>query len=210
VKRLAIATLVVTIARVAHADTSTTPARPADKPTKPDEIADVESSEANLESSEPRKGLTFAGALGGGLMIGGGVGRGPTLSLRLGHVATRKTVITFELTFGNALHKESTTGATLTDINTGLFAGAQRYKARRSPLWGRIAGGPMVLVKNAMADGSGGGDKPITGIGGLLGGGYDIARWGYLVFGAELTGIASLSRDGLKVQGGLGLGLSYY
>jgi hypothetical protein len=204
VRRAAIATLAVTVAGIAHAHADT-----AAKEPEPDEIADIEAREANLESKEPRKGLTVAAAIGGGILLGGdiGVGRGPALSLRLGHVATRKTVITFELVGNSGLHKESTTGNTLTDSNFALFAGAQRYTSKS--LWVRAAGGYTVFVEDAMTDGTGGRD-PINGIGGLIGGGVDLARWGYLVLGLETFGMASLSRDGLKVQLAFSLGLSYY
>jgi hypothetical protein len=204
VKRLAVATLVVTIASVAHADT------PAPgKPSEPDEIADVEGREANLESREPRKGLTFAVAIAPlGITLGGaGVGRGPSISLRLGHVATRKTVITFELATASALHKRATMDDTVSDNTIGFFVGAQRYTS--GSFWLRIAGGPAALVKNANTNGSGG-DPPIAGLGGLLGGGLDIARWGYLVLGLEATTLTSLSRDGFKMNLAIGLGLSYY
>ena len=44
--------------------------------------------EANLESNAPRAGMTFSVALGAGITMGDGVGRGPALSFRIGHVAT--------------------------------------------------------------------------------------------------------------------------
>ncbi len=199
--RAAIATLVVSIAATAHAD----PAKQA----PPDEIADIESREANLEPNEPRSGITLTGALGLGIMLGGdvGVGRGPAVSLRLGHVATRKTVITFELTGSSALHKRALMDDTVTDNNFALFAGAQRYTS--PSLWLRAAGGITLLATNVNTDGSGG-DKPRGGVGGLVGGGFDIARWGYLVLGFETFGMASVSSDGLKVQLAFSTGLSYY
>ena len=202
--RTAVATAVLAIAGASVARADTKPAAP-----EPDEIADIEAREANLESKEPRKGFTFAGALGGGIMLGGdlGVGRGPAVSLRLGQVATRKTVITFELAGGGALHKRALEDETLTDNNFGFFVGAQRYTSRS--VWVRAAGGLNVLVTNAMKDGTGG-DAPRGGIGGLVGGGYDIARWGYLVLGAETFAMTSLTSDGLKVQLAFNLGLSYY
>jgi hypothetical protein len=215
VTRLAIAALVVTFASLAHAGPS--PAKPAaapqtDKPPNPDEIADVESQEANLESQEHRKGLTFAVALGGGMTLGDGVGRGGAISIRLGHVATRKTVITFELAGGSAFHRargsgpDAKEGPLLQDSNFGLFAGAQRYK---DAAWIRAAGGITFLVRNAMKDGSGG-EAPITGVGGLIGGGYDFARLRYLTIGFEGFGMASASSDGLRAQVLLGLGLAFY
>lgn len=213
--RFAIAALVVAFANVAYADTRVAATGSEPKPDakaqpEPDEIANVESEEANLESKAPRKGLTFAGAAGGGLMLGGdvGVGRGPTLSLRLGHVATRKTVITFELNRGDALHKASMDGDTLYDINVSLLAGAQRYTSRS--FWVRAAGGMTFLTKNATSAAGTGGESPRAGVGGLFGAGLDIARWGYLVLGFEGFGMASITGDGLKAQLSFGLGLSYY
>jgi hypothetical protein len=170
VNRFAIATAVVAFATVARADT---PKPAVEVAAKPDPIADVEGREANLEPQEPRKGLTFAGSVGGSITIGDGVGRGPALSLRLGHVATRKTIITFELSGTSALHQ--TTTQTKSDSNFGLFVGAQRYTS--GSFWLRTAGGPTVLVKNLETDGTGG-DPPIGGLGGLVGGGLDLARWG--------------------------------
>lgn len=214
--RFAIAAAVVAFASAAHADSafvapakSAKLAETAPKPAKPDEIADIESREANLEPREPRKGFTFAGAVGGSIMVGGdiGVGRGPALSFRLGHVATRKTVITFELTTTGGLHQAGAAGDTLTDSNTGLLAGAQRYTS--GSFWVRAAGGLTVLVTNLKSDGSGG-DKAIAGIGTLGGAGLDLARWGYLVLGLEAFGLASVSRDGLKAQLAFSLGLTYY
>ncbi len=202
-KQLAIAALAVSFANVASADT------PAKQEPAPDEIADVESREANLESQAPRKGLALSVAVGGGILIGGdtGVGRGPSFSLRLGHVATRKTNITFEITGNSAFHKPSMTSETLTDSNFAAFAGAQRYTT--GSVWVRAAGGPTVFVADAMTNGTGG-TKPRLGAGALVGGGLDLARWGYLVLGLETFGMASMSSDGLKLQLSFGLGLSYY
>ena len=158
-KRFACAALVVTLGSVAHADT------PKREPA-PDEVADVESAEANLEptmAQEPRKGLSLALAAGGGILMGGdiGVGRGPTFSLRLGHTATRKTNITFELVRNDALHNQKGVGAgamegpTLYDINVGLFAGAQHYTSRS--FWLRAATGLTTFVEDATsAKGTGG------------------------------------------------------
>jgi hypothetical protein len=188
------------LAGVALAETA-----PANTPA-PDEIAETEAREANLESNAPRRGLTFGGALLGGIMLGGdiGVGRGPGGSLRVGHVATRKTVITFELVGTGALHKPSTT-QTLTDSNGGLFLGAQRYASPSA--WVRIAGGPDLLSKNV---GQGSVASNHGGIGGLVGAGLDLARWGYLVFGLEAFLMTSVTGDGFKVQLAFGAGLSYY
>lgn len=215
-RHAAIATLVVTVAGTAHADTAATSVAAATQPPAepaasepPDEITDVESREANLESEEPRSGLTAAIALGGGLMLGGdiGAGRGPAVSLRIGHVATRKTVITFELTSTNGLHKRAIDDEILTDSNVALFVGAQRYASRS--LWVRAAGGPTILITNAMTNGTGG-DKPRGGVGGLVGAGFDFARLRYVAFGVETFAMGSVSGDGFKMQLGFSLGMSIY
>lgn len=214
--RFAIATLVVSLANLAHADappapppvqaTQPAPTKPAHS--RPDEVADVEAREANLERDEPRDGLTFSAALGPSIALGAGsVGRGPQLSLRLGHVATRRTVIMFEFGVAGSLHKQSVDGPTLTDNDFSLFVGAQTYQKKK--LWVRGAGGLTTLVKNQMANGSGG-DKPRTGIGGVVGAGLDIYRNGYFVFGAEATSLASISGDGFKMHLALQLNVSYY
>ena len=205
--KLAIAAAVVAIARIAYADTA--PAKPAE-PAKPDEIADTESTEANLEPHEPRNGFTFTVAALGDFLLGNGVGRGLAPSFRLGHVATRKTVITFELTFPNSVHRATglnmESGPTLVDSNTCLFAGAQRYKGQK---WARLAGGLTILTKNARADGSDSGDKPIAGVGTIVGFGADLVRLGYPWLGVEAMFMGSLSRDGVKVSFGAGLGVMF-
>jgi hypothetical protein len=227
VNRLAIAAAVVAFASIAHADSPSPPAtesaaakptpvlaaaaKPVDsalaKQPEPDAIADVESREANLESTDRRYGYTFAFAPGAGIMFGGGVGRGPAVSIRLGHVATRKTIITFELTGSSSYHKASMDGETLSDTNYALLIGAQRYKT--GVLWGRAAAGLTTLVKNASPSGTDG-ESPIGGFGTLVGGGVDLARWGYLVLGIETFALASVSSDGFKMQLGFNLGLSLY
>lgn len=172
----------------------------------PDEITDVEAGEANLESNAPRSGLVVAISGGGGVTLGGdlGVGRGGALSLRMGHVATRKTIISFEITGTGALHKQSIDGPTVTDTNIGLFAGAQRYAG--SSTWFRVAGGFTALTKNI-----GGDESTAGGIGALLGGGLDLARWGYLVLGLETFAMSSItSGTGFTMQLGFNLGLSHY
>jgi hypothetical protein len=172
----------------------------------PDPIADEEASEANLESASPRSGLTISLSLGGGLLLGGdlGVGRGGAASLRIGHVATRHTVITFELSGTGALHKRATDDPTMTDTNAGLYAGALRYASRST--WVRGAGGLTVFTANVGT----GEQNAHAGFGGLVGGGLDLIRWGYVVLGAEVFGMASVTGDGFKVNTGFCLGLSHY
>lgn len=192
------------VAVIALCDTASAETRIA--AATPDVIADEESAEANLESKAPRDGLTFSLSLGAGLLLGGdiGIGRGGAVSARIGHVATRRTVITFELTGTGALHKRGEMGEVVTDTNAGLYAGGLRYTGGST--WLRAAGGLNVFTANV-----GSSDQfARAGLGGLVGGGLDFVRWGYVVLGAEVFGMASVTRDGFKVNTGLCLGLSYY
>jgi len=174
--------------------------------TKPDENTDIEASEANLEADLPRSGVMVGLAGGFGVLIGGdiGVGRGGALSLRVGHVATRSTEITFEIAGTGALHKQAVNASPVTDTNVGLFAGAMTYASRAT--WVRIAGGPTVFTANV----GGVNQHTAGGLGALVGGGLDIARFGYLVLGFEAFGMSSITSDGLKLQLGFAFGISYY
>lgn len=172
-----------------------------------DENADATAREANLESNAPRSGIVVAGSAGFGIMMGGGVGRGPAVDLRLGHVATQRTVITFELAISSSLHKEATMNQTLTDSVAGLFVGAQRYTAPRSSVWIRGSGGLAIFQADF---GKKDPPKAVGGIGGLVGGGVDIARWGRLVLGIEAYSVASLSSQGFKFDLNFSTGLSLY
>jgi hypothetical protein len=206
VRAAALAAAIVAASPTAHADSRVAAAEPA-KSAEPDPIADVESREANLESTGPRYGVMVSFSAGFGLLMGGdiGAGSGGMASFRLGHVATRRTVITFELTGTGALHKQATNDSPATDTNGGLFAGAQTYASPST--WFRLAAGPTVF--NANVGGTGYYTKP--GIGGLVGGGLDLARWGYLVLDLETLAMASVTRgEGFKFQFGLGFGLAYY
>ncbi len=48
------------------------------------------------------------------------------------------------------------------------------------------------------------------GFGGLVGGGLDVARFGYLVLGLEAFGMSSITSDGFKLQLGFAFGITYY
>jgi hypothetical protein len=172
---------------------------------QPDSIADTEAREANLESTSPREGFVFTGALGLGIFMGGdiGVGRGPAASVRAGHVATRNIEMTFEIVGSSAFHKEAVENSVLTDSNFGLFVGAQRFTAGST--WLRLAGGLDVFTANI-------GKNPTSraGLGGVAGAGFDFARWGYFALGVEAFAMASVTGDGLKVQLGFCTNLSYY
>ncbi|HEX2686009.1 MAG TPA: hypothetical protein VHN14_05300 [Kofleriaceae bacterium] len=197
------------IATVAHADPTTPTATKDDAP----DPAVEEAGDANLESIENRRGLTFAGAFGGGLIVGFGikdsVGRGPSLSLRLGHVATRRTVITFELGITAALHKPPGMNSSLeTNTNTNLLAGALHYLS--PSLWLRFAGGLGVYNGRKVTLSNGQiGDVTLLGPAVLAGVGVDLARFKSAVLGLEVGTSAMINRDGLLVASGLNLGLAF-
>ena len=177
----------------------------------PDSRAVQAGDEANLESNAPRSGLTLSFSVGGGIVIGGngsgdtGVGRGEQVSFRIGHVATRDTVLTFEFTGGSRFHESNVTGASLEhDDDFNFMAGALVYVA--PSLWLRAAGGLSVITFDDSA-----GMKAHAGIGGLAGAGVDFVRWRQLVLGAELWGLTSIvAVRGMVFDGALCLGLTYY
>jgi len=197
------------VATFAHADAPPPPV--ASAPAAPDPAVE-DASEANLESTADRRGLTFAASLGGGLMIGFGindsVGRGGALSLRLGHVATRRTVITFELGFTAALHKPAMMSEIKTNTNVNLVAGALYYV--NPSLWLRFAGGLGVYHGEQVTLSTGAlGDVNLSGPAVLGGVGVDLARFKAVVLGLELGTSAMINSDGLLVASGVNLGLSF-
>jgi hypothetical protein len=169
-----------------------------------DKRAEQQANEANLESNAPRAGVTFSAAIGGGLVLGDGVGRGPAASFRLGHVATAQDVITFELTGSSLLHEPMPGDLRHNDF-ADLMAGALHYSS--GSLWVRGAGGLVLYT----VDDPGKSKSPHPGGGGLVGLGVDLARWHYLVLGLEAFGVGAIvSTKGLMVTSGICLGLTYY
>jgi len=194
---------------LAHADTAKPTTAPKDA--TPDPAVD-DAAEANLESTEDRRGLTFAGSFGGGLILGFGikdsVGRGGAVSLRLGHVATKRTVITFELGFTAALHKPAMQNKTQTNTNTNLLAGALYYV--NPSLWLRFGGGLGVYQGRQITLSTGQlGNVTLVGPAMLGGVGVDIARLKSAVLGLEVGTSAMINVDGVLVASGLNLGLSF-
>lgn len=170
-----------------------------------------DASEANLESIERRQGLTFTAAIGPGLLVGFGiddsVGRGGSLMLRLGHVATRRTVITFEAEATAVLHKASEMSATETNTNTNLATGAQYYV--NPSLWLRVTGGAgLYRRRDVMLPQGGRGNTSLIGpvvVGGL---GVDLLRFKWSVVGFELATSMTINGDGVLVATGVKLALS--
>jgi hypothetical protein len=189
-------------------------AAPAFADTPPPDARAVQAGEdANLVSDAPRAGVTFSAALGGALVLGGngnnigdtGVGRGVALSFRVGHVATRDTVITLEFTGGSRFHEASVSGSPLYhDDDFNLLAGALVYIT--PSVWLRGSAGLSVISFDDSA-----GIMPRAGVAGLGGIGIDIVRWRKLVLGIEGWGMTSIvAVRGVVFESALALGLSYY
>lgn len=182
----------VAMAGVAHADPDVDP------------NAQVSGSEANLESNAPREGMTYAGAIGGGMIISQGkTAPVPTLDLRLGHVATATTIVTIELVGGTYAHKDSVMGTTHIDTQTSFLIGAQVYIA--PSVWVRGGGG---VGSHNTDDGSG--LTPHGGLTGIGGAGVDLVRWHYVVLGLEGFYTGTFAKGGYTSLGGIGLSLSHY
>ena len=178
------------------------PAPPA--PSPPDPAAQHAADEANLVSNAPRSGVTAALAIVGNTIIGKEVGRGAGLSVRLGHVATPRTIITFEISGGSLLHTPDGGKTTLVNTNANFLAGAQYYVA--PSFWLRFSGG---LATYAVDDGPLGQSTHLGGAA-CVGFGLDFARLGRLVLGAEGFAITSVTSAGPLFDASLGLGVSYY
>ncbi len=202
----------ITLAAVAQAAphaSSVTSVAAAGEP--PDSAVD-EAADANLESIEARRGLTFSVSVGGGLLVGIGiedsVGRGPAVSLRLGHVATRRTVITFEIATTAALHKPAMMSGTAADASVNLLAGARTYV--NPSLWLRGAGGIGVFQGRELLRDSGKLEDLTLAGPALLGGvGVDVARLKWTVLSVEVAISAMINREGVLVASGLNFGLSF-
>ena len=192
------------LAGPAVADPAPAAAVPAPAPSPPDPAAQHAADEANLVSNASRSGVTAALAIVGNTIIGKEVGRGAGLSLRLGHVATPRTIITFEISGGSLLHTPDGGKTTLVNTNANFLAGAQYYVA--PSFWLRFSGG---LATYAIDDGPLGKSTHLGGAG-CIGFGLDFARLGRVVLGAEGFAITSVTSEGPMFNASLGLGVSYY
>lgn len=197
---------VIALAGVAHAEPRVAATTPA-----PDSAVE-DAGDANLESNADRRGLTFDIAAGGGLVVGLGikdsVGRGGAVSLRLGHVATRRTVINFNLDVTAALHKEGSAGSVYTNTAASLTAGARTYL--NTSLWVRGAAGLGIYDAHQVALENGQhGDIRLFGPAVLAGLGIDLARFKWAVLALDTALTAIITTDGVLVTSGLRLGLSF-
>lgn len=201
----------VAVASVAHAGPTPPAATPPSATPaiqEPDPAAE-DAADANLESTANRQGLTFAASLGGGLTVGFGIdgstGRGGSIDLRLGHVATPRTVITFELGATIALH--GTSSMTYTNTDTNLLAGAQYYVSES--LWLRFAGGLGVYQASQVRRSDGMlGDVQQVGPAVLGGVGIDVARFKWAVLGFEI-GTSAMIRSGVLIASDVRVGLAF-
>jgi hypothetical protein len=204
---LLVATATTLAAFAVRAEPATTSAARDSEP----DPAVQEAAEANLETTESRRGLTFTATLGGGLTAGFGitdsVGRGGALSLRLGRVATRHTVITFELTGTASLHKAATMSSTKANTDLNLLAGAQYYVNRS--LWLRAAGGIGVYTRRDVRDVGGNRDITLVGPAALGGIGFELLRFKWAALGFEFNGSTMVSSDGLLIASVAGLDLAF-
>jgi len=205
----AVLVLLPAVATLAHADAPASSPPPVIGAPDP---AVADAADANLESTENRSGLTFAAAFGGGLILGFGikdsVGRGGSLSLRLGHVATKRTVITFEIAGTAALHKPAMESRTETNTNTDLLAGALYYM--NPSLWVRFAGGIGVYQGRQVTLSTGQlGNVTLSGPAMLAGVGVDLARFKSAVLGLEFGTSAMLSNDGVLLASSAHFGVSF-
>ena len=169
----------------------------------PDPHAEHHAREANLESIEPRRGVTFSATIGSGLILGDGaddpVG---ALSLRVGRVATENDVIELELNFGTYFH--SLGNERLTDTSSSALIGNQHYLA--PALWLRVAAGLNVhTVDNGPM-----GMTTHVGPAGALGFGFDLLRRHLFVVGLETFSVLAIESGGPVFTGVLGVDVAYY
>ncbi len=189
--------LIALIGGVAHAD--------------PDQAA-IEAGDANLASDGHRTGVNFAAAIGPGLMVGFGlqdsVGRGGALSLRLGHVADPRTVITLELQITAALHKLAINSDAASNTETNLLVGAQRYV--NPSLWLRGAGGLGVYKADQVQLSNGQlGTQTIVGPAALFGLGIDLARFKSSTLGLEFAAALMVSGTGALLTTAADINLAF-
>ncbi len=160
--------------------------------------------EANLESLAKRRGFTFGGSLGPSVTIGKntGTGTGATLSLRLGQVATPRTVISFELNFSGQLRRVATGMDAMGDVTTelrtnsvGSFLAGMQYWFGPS-IWIRISGGFGVTTCQKCKDLTT--DTRVATLAGGGGLGVDIVRWRGTVLAVEAYNVSQIGNDGLQ------------
>lgn len=193
----------------------------ADADVAPDPAA-VEAGEANLASEERRAGLVVTFAFGPGMTLGLGVndstGTGGAGTLRLAHVATRRSLVCVEL-IGSALFHTvrmgtgpDATSTRYTNQVSSLLVGTQYYV--NQALWLRLAGGlgryfgDDVLLEAPAGQPMRRGDVRYAGPAASVGAGLDLLRWKRLHAGLEIFSTGIVTRDGLLSSNGFLLAFS--
>lgn len=173
---------------------------------KPDQNAEDKAHEANLESNAPRQGVTIGIAIGPGLMIQKGtLGTSGSVSLRLGHVATRTTDVEIVLVGSAFPHTIGTNPpTTYYDQSQTLMLAAQRYI--NPSLFLRLGGG----LNFHTIDSGPMGKTMHWGPAGSAGAGIDLVRRHLWVLGLEGYGILGIESGGALFAGAFALGLSHY
>ncbi|MBL0218654.1 MAG: hypothetical protein IPQ07_32845 [Myxococcales bacterium] len=192
-----------TAVALAIALTSTAVAAHADP--EPDPAA-ARAGDANLESTAHRRGLVFGGALGLSLTFGGGTPAGGGLLLRIGQVATPKTVITFTVGGDTQLHK---VGDEVIANSVGYGLAGGQYWVGPS-LWVSLGlGVGNYHCNQCQNDAKQTVDTRRAGLASGAGIGVDLVRFHGVVLGLELHGMTLLARGGMITTGGMSLGLSF-
>lgn len=199
----------IAIAFAAIAMSHTAAADPAPEPVA------MRAADANLESTEQRRGFTFGLQIGPSLTFGADVGTGGALALRVGQVATPWTVIDLELDGSAVLHTvhdpadPDGKGRLVANANGSLMVGVQHWVF--PSLFLRLGvGGGRYRCNECGAPGADGmrATEEYAGVAGGLGVGLDLVRWSNVVLGAEVHTVSLLTVDGVLVNSSLGLTLS--
>jgi hypothetical protein len=201
------------VAGTAHAETSVSGPQASGGPSQPEPAPAAERArEANLESTSPRKGTTFAAALVPDLVIGAGtgdVGTGGLLDLRLGQNATPDLIISIELAGGTVLLHEHA-GTIYQNKAADLMIGVQDYVL--PSLWVRLAGGFGNYTRDGVFDRVGvkQPDELLNGVVGCFGIGIDVVRVRRWVIDFEIVSTTLLEKHGFTSVSGMGVGIARY
>lgn len=171
--------------------------------------------DANLESTEQRRGFTFGVQVGPSLTFGADVGTGGAIGLRVGQVATPWTVIDLEANASAVLHAVPDPAdpggkdRLVANSNASLLVGVQHWL--NPSLFIRLGvGGGRYRCNECGAPGADGmrSTEKYAGLAGGLGVGLDLVRWSSVVLGAEVHTVSLITLDGMLVSSSLGLTLS--
>lgn len=164
--------------------------------TRPDpEPAAERAANANLESVEHRRGVVFSAALGPSLTFHGSTGAGGTVALKVGHVATPRSVFTFMLGGSGQPHRVGTDGNLVANNVTYALAGAQYWLS--GSVWVSLGVGVGAFHCNQCIDKTTmiPMDTKHAGVASGAGAGVDLVRFKGMVLGLEIYSILLLPRD---------------